>query len=393
MRNKILGGIALFAFAQTFAQNEAEILVNELKQNNPMLKTQVKYWQAKNLEYQTGYNLYDPVITYDYMRGNTNRVSGNQTEVTVIQRFDFPSVYKRKKEFAQEQMKQGELYKIAARQDLILEAHLAIIELVYRNKLALHLAGHKKKTTKFVSDFQKKMNNGYGTILEVNKAKLELIEITKKTADNITYINRLNQKLTSMNGGKEVQYTGTAYPDFPTPENFENLIEETEKFHPVLKYLKQQKVIAQKDIEVSKAMKLPKLEVGYRYQGLLDQNFHGARVGMSIPVWENRSRVEQKEAEVLLAEMRIKEHENEHYYELKQVYEQLQNLSEAKSEYQKLLKSLNSIALLDKALMYGEITTFQYFLETSSYYEAERNLLQTEKEYYDALAQLNKFAL
>lgn len=43
--------------------------------------------------------------------------------------------------------------------------------------------------------------------------------------------------------------------------------------------------------------------------------------------------------------------------------------------------------------MYGEITTFEYFLETSSYYEAERNFLQTEKEYYDVLAQLNKFAL
>ncbi|GAA4135159.1 MULTISPECIES: TolC family protein [Sphingobacterium] len=155
----------------------------------------------------------------------------------------------------------------------------------------------------------------------------------------------------------------------------------------------QQTVVAQKDIEVTKALTLPKFEVGFHYQGILGQQFYGAKVGVSIPLWENKNRVKQKQAELSVAEVQVARHKNEHYYHLKQLYEKYINLQKTVAEYEKVLSSINSIKLLDKALSFGEITTIQYFLEASYFYTATNNYLQAEKEYNDAIAELYQYLL
>jgi len=92
-------------------------------------------------------------------------------------------------------------------------------------------------------------------------------------------------------------------------------------------------------------------------------------------------------------EVQVARHKNEHYYHLKQLYEKYINLQKTVAEYEKVLSSINSIKLLDKALSFGEITTIQYFLEASYFYTATNNYLQAEKEYNDAIAELYQYLL
>lgn len=394
MNIKILIAICMGLFAiQVQAQTGLETVLSDIARNNKTLQTQAKYWDAQKLQYNTGITLYDPVVSYDYMRGTPNAIAGNQTDITVVQRFDFPSVYGKKKKLANEQSKQSDFSMTANRQKILLEAKIICIELVYRNKLQQKIEERKTKTEKFLTDFQTKLNKGEGNVLDVNKAKLQLIEINKDYQLNISSINQLTQKLTELNGGMEVAFTGTDYPDYMPLPPFEELEKEIENNDPVRKYLEQQKVISQKQIEVTKALTLPKFEAGYHYQGILGQNFHGARIGVSIPIWENKNRVKQSQAELSVAEVQLNEHSNEHYYDVKQLYEKYINLQKTVNDYQNVLSNINSVQLLDKALSFGEITTIQYFLEASYFYTATNSYLQAEREYYEVIAELYRYQL
>lgn len=394
MKTKIITGIALCLFImQLQAQANLETILAEIAQNNKTLQTQNKYWEAQKLFYKTGNTLYNPTISYDYMYGTPNNIAGNQTDINVVQQFDFPTVYSKKRKLAEEKSKQADLSLDANRQDILLEAKKICIELVYRNKLQEKIEERKIMTEKYLSDFQRKLDEGEGNILDVNKAKLLLIQINQENQSNISAINQLNQRLTGLNGGLELIFDDSEYPALISIPPFEELIDSFESYDPSKKILAQQSVIAQQDIKVSHALKLPKFEAGFHYQGILGQNFYGGKIGMSVPLWENKYSVAQKKAEFALVEMQSNSYQNQYYYLLKQNYEAYENLQKTLNEYQSVLSSLNNIQLLDKALFFGEITTIQYFMEVGYFYQAENNFLLIEKELYEAIAELYKFQL
>ncbi len=373
------------------AQSNIDAVLASIATNNKTIDTNSKYWDAKKLEYKTGISMYDPTVSYDYMRGTPNAISGNQTDINIVQKFDYPTVYAKKKILASEQGKQAEFYLLDTKQSILLSAKKICIELIYRRKMQSQINTRVSTTEKYLNDFQKKLLRGEGNILDVNKAKLQLIEINKDYQFNQSAINQLSQQLTALNGGKDVLFSDMEYPDVKPLLSFEMLEAEIEKIDPTLKYLEQQKTISQKEVEVTKAMALPKFDVGYHFQAVLGQRFNGGKVGMSIPVWENKNRVKAKQAELFLAGTKIDEHKNEHFFEIKQYYEKYVNLRKTLDDYSSVLASINTVPILDKALALGEITTLAYFLEVNYLYQATDNYLLLEKDYHDTIADLEKY--
>jgi outer membrane protein TolC len=190
----------------------------------------------------------------------------------------------------------------------------------------LELQKRKENTEKWLLAFQKKLEKGEGNILDVNKAKLQLIEINATFQENQSAINQLNQKLTELNGGQIIVFTDTSYAELYAVPDFETLESEIRANDPTRKYLEQEKVINQKQVELSKAMSLPKLETGYHYQAILGQRFSGIHFGLSIPLWENKNKVKTQQANLIFADLNLQDHRNEHYYHIQQTYEKQQNL-------------------------------------------------------------------
>lgn len=367
------------------------VLVNIAKNNKTIIANN-KYWEAKNLEYQTGLNPYNPKVDYDYLIG-TPENAGNQTDFAVTQSFDFPTVYVKKKQLSNEQIKQTEFQLKASRQHVLIEAKLICIELVYRNKLNSELSIRKQNTEKWLFAFQKSLEKGEGNIMDVNKAKLQLIEINAAFQQNLSVSNQLNQKLTELNGGIPIQFSDTVYSIFALIPTFETLEKEIEAKDPVRKYLEQEKAIGQSEVALSKSLTLPKIETGYHYQAILGQRFNGIHFGLTIPLWENKNTVKTKQAELNLNEANLQDHINEHYYDVKQKYERMINLKIILDEYQTLFSSLNNVELLDKSLSLGQISTIEYFMEMTYYYDALKNYLKIEMEYNKVVAELYRYQL
>ena len=102
---------------------------------------------------------------------------------------------------------------------------------------------------------------------------------------------------------------------------------------------------------------------------------------------------QQQQAQVQFSNLQVEDHRNEHYYEIKRLYDQQAALKTTLDQYQTVLSSIQSTTLLDKALALGEITTLEYFLELSLYQNAILYSLSTEWEYQAILVQLFKFNL
>lgn len=383
--------LLIMAFSAN-AQSTVDSVLSTIAKNNKTILADEQYWEAQKLGFQTGLTPYNPKIDYDYLNGSPAN-AGNQTEFAVTQSFDFPTAYSKKKQLSKGKIAQAEFQQISMRQNVLLEVKTICIGLVYRKKFQAELEKRKQNTEKWLGNFQTRLDNGEGNILDVNKAKIQLVEINAAYQENRSFLNQLNQKLTELNGGILIEFNDTIYPSLPNVPSFSELESENEANDPVRKYLEAEKVTGQMQVELARAMSLPKLESGYRYQTILGQTFQGLHLGITIPLWENRKKVETQAASLVFADLNLEDHRNEHYYEIMQKYEKSQNLQITMNEYEMLFGSLNHATLLDKSLLLGQISSIEYFMEMSYYYDALLNYLKTEKEYHQTIAELYKYKL
>ena len=382
----------LLVFGSISAQSSIDKILIEIAKNNKTIQSNTQYWNAQKVQYKTGNTLYNPTVEYDFLKGSPAQ-AGNQTDILVTQSFDFPTVYGKRSKLANQLGIQADLQLKLANQELLLEAKKVCIELVYRNKLQIPLIKRKEATEKWLANFKKKLETGDGTILDVNKAEIQLLEIKKQFQDNFSAIAKLNVQLTSLNGGIVLAFNDATYFDVPVIPDFETLEKEIEAQDYTRKSLEQEKVIAQNQLDVSKALAFPKMEVGYHYQGILGQTYNGIHTGISLPLWESKNTVKLQKAKMTFTELALNEHVNEHYYEIKQLYGRYESVKGIMEEYQKINNSVEPIRLLDKALAAGQISVLEYFVELNYYSSTLNSYLEIEKEYYDIVATLMKYKL
>ncbi|HCL06541.1 MAG TPA: transporter [Chitinophagaceae bacterium] len=374
------------------AQHQLVYVLTQVEKNNKSIQTNKHYWASKQAELKTGLTPYDPVVEYDYLYGSPVG-AGNQRDLVITQRFDFPTVYKRKRELSDRQIAQTVFQQQVFRQDILLEAKLLTLKVIYLNKKEAELARRLQSTQKVLSDYEKKFEKGDATILDFNKAKLQLLNIENdvRLAQNEKQV--VLTKVTELNGGEQLLIADTLYPLQPIIPDFEMLDSIIEAHDPILKIYEQEKKVWAQQMNVQKSMNLPKIETGYHSQGILGQSYRGIRLGITIPLWENKGKLQAVKSGLQHAESAAVSNVLEHRFENKQWYDQLAIRGKILEDSKALLTSLNNTVLLDKALALGQITVIQYFYEASFYYASRDRYLQAEWEYQELLAKLYRFEL
>jgi cobalt-zinc-cadmium efflux system outer membrane protein len=380
--------ITVFAIAQ----NSDDTILNSIKANNKAILSNKKYWEARKTEFKTGLTLYDPQVEYDYLFGSPAG-AGNQKDFSVTQRFDFPSAYKRKKELSGQRATHSDMQHKVFTQDVLLQAKLIILDMIYLNKKQVALVQRLNRYQQLVTDYQKKLDQGEVIILDLNKAKLELLNIQQESSLNLSAVQTLKTKLAELNGGFEIEISDTTYPALPLIPDFETLDSMIEANDPIIKVYEQEKTVLQQQIAVQRSLNLPKIETGYHSQGILGQSYRGVHAGITIPLWENKNKVKAAQANLDYSIENASAHRIEHRLENKQLYDQLAVRLTTMQEYERLMGELKNTELLDKALRLGKITIIDYFRDQSYYFSSFDKYLQMELEYRKILAQLFKFTL
>ena len=93
----------LFSVTLTLAQGTLDSVLNSIASKNKTLASYSKLSEARQLEFRTGLTPYNPTVEYDYLLGTPSN-AGNQTDIMVVQSFDFPTAYIKRKKVANGQV-------------------------------------------------------------------------------------------------------------------------------------------------------------------------------------------------------------------------------------------------------------------------------------------------
>lgn len=393
MRNNIYTTFLLLCLTlPVFAQSGISDVLKSIENNNKALQAGQRLNETQKLEARTGNYLPNPTVELNQLWADRS-AGGNANELAVIQSFDFPTVYFNKNKLAKLKSSASDYQYAATRQQILLKAQQICQEIIYLRKQKHLLDERLKNAERLEALYNQRFASGDANQLELNKIQLEKINANNASRRNQSALRSQLEQLQALNGGLPIEFGEDEFISTPVLPEFSQLESTYLDADPTLKSLEGESESAQREIKVSRALTLPKFDIGYRRNGGSDQTMNGFRIGMSIPLWENKNTVKRAKAQAEYTALNVEDNTQTLKATLKELYLQAQSLQLSKEEYARTLANQRSEELLNKSLEAGQISMIDYFVEITILYDSIQNYLEVEKEYHNLLAQLLQYTL
>lgn len=375
-----------------FAQSGINEILKNIETNNKTLQAGQKLNLAQKLEARTGNYLANPTVELNQLwaEGSGN---GNVNELAVVQSFDFPSTYLNKNKLAKSKAEVSDFQYASIRQEILLTAQQTCLEIIYLQQQKQLLGKRLKNANLLTRLYQQRLNSGDANQLEYNKIRLEKINAENAARINMSNLQAQMEILQKLNGGISLAFSDTTFPILPPLPEYNQLETAYLAADPRLNSLIGETKTAEQEVKVNRSLSLPKFDLGYRRNGGSDEKMNGFKIGMSIPLWENKNTVKQAKAQAEYASLNVEDNTQTLKSTLQQLYQQAQALEASRKAYQEALSSQQNEILLNKALEAGQISMLDYFVEISILYDSIQNYLDVEKEYQNTVIQLFQYTL
>ena len=363
-------------------------VLQSIEQNNKELQSAMQLTKAQKMENRTGNNLPDPTVSYSSFYKN-GAGPGHGTEFVASQGFDFPTQYitrKNQADLANEALNKEQL---AVRRDILLKAKTLCLDLILLNQEKALMDIRKQNADELESLYNQRLEAGDANILEVNKIKMERMNVQTEVAQNHASHRTALQSLLAMNGNLPLEFAETNYPQVKDINDFQMLRDEVIASDLDLQALSYTTKAAEKQISVNKQDWLPKLEAGFRRNTDTEMSMNGFVVGGSIPLFSNRKKVQIAKAQALSAQLMKEDAQLQMENNLMALFNEMQQLKEAMNAYDVPLL-YHSLDLLKQALQEGEISLIEYFVEAETVYKNLQARMQLENQYQKVMANIYK---
>jgi hypothetical protein len=390
MKRALIFNILLVIVFSLGAQNAIDTVLAEIEKNNTTLAALKKSAEAETLGNKTGIFIPNPEVEFNYLWGSPGNI-GNRTDFSIKQNLDFPTAYRFKNQISDLKNEQimllyrKELYAVR------LQAKLIYFDVVYYNALVAELTKRVAYAKQIAQSYKSKFDVGDSNVLEYNKAQLNLLNAVKTLESTEVERSVRLAELTLLNGGIPIEITESEFQPVVLPAGFDQWISQVEQQNPMLAWIKSEIEISNKQEGLSKALGLPKLQAGYMSESVVGQQYQGVTVGISVPLWENKNRVNYAKANSLALESLEADNKVQFYNHLKALYNKAAGLQQNVAGYRAGLSQYYNTSFLKTALDKGEISLINYITEFSFYYESINNLLTTERDLNRVNAELNQF--
>ena len=376
---------------QAMAQSSVQRILQEVEKNNPKLQAHQQYLEAQKLGIRSQNNLANPELEWEK---SFSSQEGKPYEILVSQSFDFPTSYIYKNQLRDKKITNLKNIQAKVRQDILLETELICFELIYRNKQNIELSTRLDNAEKLTRFFEKRLQEGDANILEVNKIRMLALNTKNQLQLVRNKISNLKKDLQKQNGGLELNLNDLEYPVVSMDEDTKLLLANAVTTDPYLNQLRANEQMASKETSLVKTNSLPKISIGYRYLGSdLMKEANGMKLGISIPLWENKNKVKQAKLMELFRkeELSFEKMEKENEYE--KLFQTFFSLKSSLSDYQNVFAEKKYDSFLRKALNFGEISGIEYLMESIYYYESFDTYLEIEHEYNINKAKILRYLL
>lgn len=387
MINKIrLTIIALSATSCTWAQNIDNVL-KSIEHNNTELKSLQKSMESGCLDIKAQNNLEDPSVEYSpFFNKNIGGVASS--ELVVSQSFDFPTVYAARNKSIRLQQNVLQQQYLTARRNILLNAKNLCLDIVYQDKKKEVIDIREKNADHLLKMFEKRLAVGDATILEVNKVKLDRMNIaTEKTQIENTRLASV-QSLTALNNNIQPQVDGMSYPD-STYDSYNAIYDRAITGDLDIREAQATVNAAAQEIEVNKKNWIPKFDIGYRRNTDGSEASNGFMVGATFPIFSSRNKLKAAKARNESEQMRLDNVRTNAENAAKSKISQLKQLQKTISAYDSNLM-MHTLKLLRTAVEKGEISIIDYYNEAETIYTNLLSKIDLELQYQLLLADIFK---
>lgn len=369
--------------AQTIDQ-----VLQSIEQNNKELQSQVQLFKAQKMENRTENNLSDPTVSYSSFYKN-GQGRGHGTETVISQDFDFPTQYITRNRQATLENEAIDLQQQAARRDILLQAKQICLDLVLLNQVSELMDIRMKNANDLQAMYEKRLLTGDANALEVNKVKMEAMNVKTEVAQNNAAHRAALQTLLAMNSNQPLEFADKVYPQVKEINDFNTLRDEVIASDLDLQALGYAARAAEKQVSVDKQNWLPKITAGFRRNTDTEMSMNGFVLGGSIPLFSNRKKVQIAKAQAVSAQLLQEDARMEKENELMALFNEIQQLKETMNTYDVSLM-YRSLGLLKQALEEGQISLIEYFVEAEMVYKNLEAYMQLENQYQKVMANIYK---
>ncbi len=382
--------VAFSTYSIALADNIGDVL-KQVASNNLTLQALAHDNQADVLDIKASNSIGGPSVEYSpfFTKGYSGVA---ESELVVSQEIDFPTKYAARNKQAKMQHTVGEQLLAKQRRDILLQAQLLCIDLIRLNQTLSMLHERLANSETLLQMYQKRMDAGDANALELNKVKLDCMEVRTLVNEAQGERTSLLQQLKQLNGGKPIDVTDTVLPEYPQITNFESYRALAIASDADVAVAQTALRAADMNLKLQKNEWLPNISFGYRRNTEHGEGINGFLVGVSFPLYSNSNNVKAARQRKESAELQVLQAQNEAEASMRTNYEQLQGLQQVidHSDVKLLQESLDLFA---KALQQGEITALVYYVEINSIYEKLQRHIDLHCQSVKLLAELHKAEL
>ena len=391
MKRYLIATIVAFStYSIALADNIGDVL-KQVASNNLTLQALVHDNQADVLDIKASNSIGGPSVEYSpfFTKGYSGVA---ESELVVSQEIDFPTKYAARNKQAKMQNIVGEQLLIKQRRDILLQAQLLCIDLIRLNQTLSMLHERLANSETLLQMYQKRMDAGDANALELNKVKLDCMEVRTLVNEAQGERTSLLQQLRQLNGGKPIDVIDTVLPEYPQITNFESYRALALASDADVAVAQTALRAADMNLKLQKNEWLPNISFGYRRNTEQGEGINGFLVGVSFSLYSNSNNVKAARQRRESAELQVMQAQNEAEASMRTNYEQLQGLQQVIDHSDvKLLQE--SLTLFAKALQHGEITALVYYVEINSIYEKLQRHIDLHCQSVKLLAELHKAEL
>lgn len=394
MKSSIIRILLLLFFVQSSpalkSQTTADDILRQIEQNNSTLAALRKKTDAERLGHKTDIYMPGPGADFNYLHGSPEDV-GIRNDFSVRQAFDFPSAYVYRSKISDLKNDQAELEYLSQKIAVFSRVRLILADLVFLNSMSRIITEHCENIRKISELYQMKYDAGETGIVDLNRARLDLLSMQGELESNNIEIAYSLNELAGYNGGQEIRFTDTVFIWHQADPDFESWFAEAQENNPELQWLGKEIAVGEARIRLSRSMNLPRLEAGYMSEKTVGEQFRGLVMGFSLPLWENRNKTRYEKASVLASKEMETDYRFQFHNQMKALHEKIISLQTSIDTFRSGLKSADSRKFLLKALTGGEISLTDYLLGYGIYYDSFRKLNEMEREKNRAITELIRY--
>ena len=312
---------------------------------------------------------------------------GNRWGLGVSQSFDWPGVYRLRKNAIKTRQLAAELQIRALRRQLGLDVKNRLINLHYLQEEAALLEAARSNVNQALELINRAYEKSEATILDLRKAQTLAFSMAAQVDQLQNNIEEAKSGIALLNGGVMPKIPVLRYDeDVLLPES--SYLELLDSNDPEIAAKQALTNAAVSDIKVASAQALPGFSLGYVHDFEEEAHFNGFSVGIELPTWTNKYKKNQMVSIANSADVDFEKYRESRISQLRNNYLKATRL-------QTLLQNSGSIFdnsfidLLTTAFNAGQINALTYFAEVNQFIEAKIEYLALQKEYALTLADLN----